>query len=463
MRKTLQKISRTIQKAGYRFTAVIKRALHRRSRPAAKPAAGARLGTPVVHEHHGAYRTTASKRQSAFSKISPVFSNITKAFRKRSVKLVAAGGAAVVIVAVVLAVVLSSAGNAAVAQAGQSQGTGEQSALASDPQQTISALPTIMPTETSVSTLVPTTAPEESLGLVPGCHDPRIMDVQEKLMELGYMGMDEPTDYYGPGTKYALQLFQRKHSLQIDGILGDQTMNTLFSADAMPYTVKVGDKGTDVANIQERLKELKYFSGEVTGDFGDRTEAAVKSFQKRNGLYADGNVGEQTLEVLFSDDAKPAGSTGGGGTGGGSTGGGSTGGGSHGGGTTIADWEPDAAKADALIAVAESMLGKKYVRGGKGPETFDCSGLVYYCLNQSGYSIGYKTSGGWASCSLPKVTKLSDMRRGDIVCFKGHVGIYLGNGQMIDASSTEGKVRISKTVLTSSYWKKNFICARRLF
>jgi len=73
------------------------------------------------------------------------------------------------------------------------------------------------------------------------------------------------------------------------------------------------------------------------------------------------------------------------------------------------------------------------------------------------------TSTGWANCSLPKVTSLSDMKRGDIICFKGHVGIYLGGGQMIDASSTQGKVRICSTVLTSSYWKTNFICARRLF
>jgi cell wall-associated NlpC family hydrolase len=228
----------------------------------------------------------------------------------------------------------------------------------------------------------------------------------------------------------------------------------LFSADAEPYTVRNGDSGTDVKSIQERLKELKYFSGEITGEFGDRTETAVKNFQKRNGLSPDGIVGEETREALYSDSARSASGSGG------SSGGG---GGSHGGGTTIATWEPDSAKVEALIAFAQTLLGKTYVQGGKGPDVFDCSGFVYYSLNHSGYSIGYMTSSGWAKCSLPKVTSMSDLRRGDIICFKGHVGIYLGGGQMIDASSTQGQVRISTNVLTSSYWKRYFICARRLF
>ena len=153
---------------------------------------------------------------------------------------------------------------------------------------------------------VPTTAPEAETPLQPGIHDPRVIELQSRLMNLGYMDNDEPTDYYGGGTKFALQLFQRKHSLQIDGLLGTNTQSLLYSDNAMPYTVKLGDKGSDVKEIQQRLKVLKYFSGSVTGDFGEKTEAAVKSFQKRNGLSEDGNIGEHTREILFSEDAKEA-------------------------------------------------------------------------------------------------------------------------------------------------------------
>jgi len=305
--------------------------------------------------------------------------------------------------------------------------------------------------DTASASTVPTTAPVIS-DLVPGCHDARIIEIQSRLMDLNYMDSDEPSDYYGGGTKYSLELFQRKNNLQIDGLAGNDTLTKLFSPDAMPYTVKLGDKGTDVETLQERLKELKYLKSKVTGNFGTDTETAVKSFQKRNGLTSDGNIGEQTREMLFSEDAKPAAqpapspsptkkppSS-----------------------PTPTPAAPDQASADALIAFAKTKLGCNYVGGGKGPNVFDCSGFVYYCLNQVGHKIGYMTARGWASCSLPKVSSMSDIKPGDIICYSPHhVAIFIGNGQMIDASSSNGKV-VQRSCNTS-YWHSHFICARRVF
>ena len=107
------------------------------------------------------------------------------------------------------------------------------------------------------------------------------------------------------------------------------------------------------------------------------------------------------------------------------------------------------------------MLGTPYVLGGKGPNSVDCSGLVYYCLNASGNSIGYMTSGGWASSGYPTVYSMDELQAGDVVCFSGHVGIYLGGGDMIDASSSQGKVRYCSNIQGSSYWTRNFICGKR--
>ena len=460
--KPLQKIIRRIKEKWSAFLAWARRITRRVGRSKVKASntinavtTPSRKVSPPVGYHKASSKNTGIK---AF----------LQKLNKRSTWLIAAAGTAAVVIAVVLGVVLG--GNGAQATGTSGKASAEEAAMLSVLQESPAAvseeaLPTPAQSTAALvsnpmSTPIATTAPEVA-ELIPGCHDTRIIDVQEKLMELGYLGNDEPTDYYGNGTKYALQLFQRSHSLQVDGLLGDQTLTALFSEDAMPYTVKLGDHGTDVKSIQERLKELKYFTGEATGDFGERTETAVKNFQKRNGLSPDGIVGENTREVLYSESARSASGSSSGSSGGSSGSIGSSG--SHGGGSTIATWEPDSGKVDAFIAFAKTLLGHTYVLGGKGPDVFDCSGFVYYCLNQSGYSIGYMTSGGWANCSLPKVTSMSDMRRGDIICFKGHVGIYLGNGQMIDASSTQGKVRISTNVLTSSYWKKNFICARRLF
>lgn len=302
-------------------------------------------------------------------------------------------------------------------------------------------------------TPIPTTAPDE-VDLVPGVHDSRIFDVQKQLMELNFMDEDEPTDFYGRGTQFALQLFQRKNNLQVDGILGEQTLTALFSSEALPYTVKLGDRGNDVVAMQERLQTLNYLKAGHTGYFGTDTEAAVKSFQKRNGLSMDGNVGENTKEILYSEDAKAAKTT---------SGSASSSGGGSGGGSVIAVGNPDEASVDKLIEIAKSKLGCNYTRAGKGPNEFDCSGFVYYCLNTAGHQIGYMTSKGWANCSLPKVTSMSEMARGDIICFRGHVGIYMGDGQMIDAGSSDDQVRICTNIMSSSYWTRNFICARRVF
>jgi len=302
-----------------------------------------------------------------------------------------------------------------------------------------------------------TTQPDDVFLLKPGVNDPLIIKIQERLMVLGYMPEDEPTDYYGSVTEYALQLFQRSHGLKIDGLLGAETHTFLYADDAKPYTVRHGDKGTDVKSLQDRLKELKYLSVRSSGFFGEETQKAVKSFQSRNGLSADGVVGEQTWDKLYSDNARPAGTS----SSSGSSSGSSSSKASHTG--PLATSDPDAAMADKLIEFAETLLGKKYVRGGKGPEVFDCSGFVYYCLRQIGHNIRYMTSSDWAKSSLPRVVKMRDMKRGDIICFRKHVGIYMGNGKMIDASAASGKVVIRSDIFNSDYWTRNFICARRVF
>ena len=110
------------------------------------------------------------------------------------------------------------------------------------------------------------------------------------------------------------------------------------------------------------------------------------------------------------------------------------------------------------------------MRGAKGPNTFDCSGFVYWCLNQAGVKQSYMTSVAWRSCTkYQKITSMSDIKRGDVLVFSdtsmatGHVGFYLGNGKMIDAGSGAGKVRITSTVLSGSYWPSHFLMAFRIF
>lgn len=126
---------------------------------------------------------------------------------------------------------------------------------------------------------------------------------------------------------------------------------------------------------------------------------------------------------------------------------------------------------EKLVALAESKIGSKYVRGAKGPNTFDCSGFVYWCVKNSGVSMSYMTSVAWRTTSrFQRITSMGSIQRGDVLVFSGetsttgHVGIYIGGGKMIDASSSEGQVRRSTTVLRSGgYWSTHFICAYRIF
>ena len=71
-------------------------------------------------------------------------------------------------------------------------------------------------------------------------------------------------------------------------------------------TCAPGDSGSAVKKVQQRLKKLGYYTGKVDGDFGNSTKTAVKNFQKRNGLTANGKVNSKTLAKLNSSGAKKA-------------------------------------------------------------------------------------------------------------------------------------------------------------
>jgi peptidoglycan hydrolase-like protein with peptidoglycan-binding domain len=280
-----------------------------------------------------------------------------------------------------------------------------------------------------------------------------VLSYQKRLAKLGYLTSD-PDGNFGKDTVAAVKRFQERNGLIADGYVGPQTKQLLMSSDAEANALTIGASGRDVEEVQQRLKELNYLK-KVTGYYGSDTEAAVRNFQNRNGLKADGKVGKQTMSKLFGSSAKKASS--------------SSGSSSSSGDTPPSDQgssSPDSpavtANVETFISVAESKLGSRYVRGGKGPTTFDCSGFVYWCLNQAGVKQGYMTSASWQKTTrYQRIGSMSEIRRGDVISFRGHVGIALGDGKMIDASSGQGKVRI--TNLSTSYWQRNFVCAYRIF
>lgn len=354
---------------------------------------------------------------------------------------------------------------------------------------------------------------------------PAVLELHARLVSLGYLESDEPSETYNEATASAVALFQRTLNLDMTGVADSQLQEQLFSTDAAPYEAKLGDDGADVRSMQSRLAQLGYYEEKVNGYFGVATEEALRAFQLKNELNADGVYGMDERELIYSADARPAvdptptpaptpkatkkpaatkapaktdapdepdepdepsapaepdepdepdvpvvpDEPDEGGDGGSSLPvvpdepepdeGGSSGGGSGSYGSGI----------NGMIACAEDQIGKRYVLGDEGPNTFDCSGLVYYCLTKAGVSTTRFSAASFAKVEKwTLISSMDDLKRGDLLFFTDdgasrvtHTGIYIGGGTMIDASSSNGKV--VKRSCTTAYWTRNFVCARRVF
>ncbi len=528
------------------------------------------------------------QKAGGFTALRQRFASDMRAKKPSAIAAVSLSG--VVVIGVTLALIFGGGASATPAETHQLEANGDVLDL------TTAVTHTPDPTPRPSPTPVPTPTP---VFLGKGTTGETVMAVQQRLMDLGYMDYDEPTEYYGEITKEAVEAFQRRHGLKIDGYIGEETYDRLMRADALVYMVTVGDEGTDVEELQKRLVELDYMK-KTTGYFGDETAAAVKDFQSRNNLDVDGMIGMQTREALYSEDAiarsvsygeksddvlryqkrlyalgylttEPDGTFGkdtvaavklfqelsgliadghigpmtkellmssdaqanaltigmsgetvksvqkmlkklgylssadgyfGSGTESAvrsfqennklsvdgkvgrktmsvlrsgsavaassdqpaSTSGGGSGGSTS---TPSPSYNSSGATADRLIEVALSKVGCRYRTGAKGPSGFDCSGFVYWCLNQAGVKQGYMTSKAWRSVSkYQKISSIDSCRKGDILVFrmsssKGHVGIVINDTEMVDASSNRGQV--VRRSYKEAYWRKFFYCAYRIF
>jgi cell wall-associated NlpC family hydrolase len=320
---------------------------------------------------------------------------------------------------------------------------------------------------------------------------PTVSQLQTRLMELGYLDSDEPSTVYNSATTVAVSLFQRTIDEPMDGIATSELQERLFSAEAKPYEIKLGDSGTDVKSMQSRLSELGYYTGKINGYFGVATEESLNAFQTKNKLDADGvfNVGDRDL--IYSPQArpkidptptpspkptpkptkkptttsKPTATP-------------SSGSASTATSAPVITAAPSGEEVsytasyspDGLVSVASAMLGKPYSWSEESPSKgFDCSGLVYFCLRTCGVSTSRYSAAGFSSVSRwAEITSTSNLQKGDLVFFKNdtsssvsHTGIYIGGGKFIHASSSAGKVITSS--ITTSYWTRNFINGRRVF
>lgn len=136
----------------------------------------------------------------------------------------------------------------------------------------------------------------------------KVRDLQQDLTKLGYYWADI-TGNFGSKTEAAVKNFQEKNNLTADGIAGAKTLNAISAAanraggsSGSDYTsgttLKLNSQSSAVTQLQKDLKQLGYYYADITGKFGEKTEAAVKEFQKDKKITADGVAGYTTLNAV---------------------------------------------------------------------------------------------------------------------------------------------------------------------
>lgn len=334
----------------------------------------------------------------------------------------------------------------------------------------------------------PIAAPESdpSSGLTSSA----IADIQSALKALGYL--ENPSGAYDSATRAAIEMFQEDNALPSDGIAGDETLALLLSDSAKNWMLADGIYTGDKRIWREPPKDgvdgwssitadkISAYSGSSVTSTGAECKLGTASVNPNaipigTELYIPGygyaiaadvnayknKVNHLTKEPLnmidlwfaSKEDARKWENK-------------------HN--FTIlyrsADARParEAPTAGAIAATAKNQVGKEYVLNASGPDEFDCSGLVYYVLNECGIAVDHKDCAGYAQNEdWSKIESLSDVKAGDILFFRSanssdiqHAGIAVSSKNMIDASSSHRKV--VKRSCNTDYWNRHFAFARRV-
>lgn len=123
--------------------------------------------------------------------------------------------------------------------------------------------------------------------------------IQQKLKSWGYY-KGSVDGVYGAKTREAVKAFQRKNGLTADGVVGPATAKAMGISSTSTTTTSTSTKGdvVSVKTYQQKLKSWGYYTGAVDGVKGAKTVSAVKAFQRKNGLTADGIVGNATAKAM---------------------------------------------------------------------------------------------------------------------------------------------------------------------
>ena len=262
-----------------------------------------------------------------------------------------------------------------------------------------------------------------------------VYSLQKDLIKLGYMTV-KPTGYYGSITKAAVLEMQGEYSLIRDGVAGKQTLGIL---DSLMGRKIVLSKSPDPEVILSELAKTEEIDAESsnaeakvpdTAKTADAETATTVVEAKNTDAEEAGSEAEQKEEKVTVKASRGA-----------------------------------SRAAESIIDYARRFMGVKYVWGGTTPKGFDCSGFIKYVYGHFDVSLARNSR---TQASNGTYIKRIDLLPGDLVFFDtdggkdriNHVGIYIGDGKMIHASSNNKSVVISN--ITSGFYSQSYMTARRV-